>query len=45
MLKQKISLPGLLGGNRISVKTLDLNTEFSNITKQLNAIMEDMLLS
>ncbi len=27
-------------GNRISVKTLDLNLAFSEITKQLNAIVE-----
>lgn len=34
----------IIGGNRISVKTLDLNTDFSNISKQLNAIVEKMLL-
>jgi 5-methylcytosine-specific restriction enzyme subunit McrC len=34
----------IIGGNRISVKTLDLNTDFSNISKQLNAIMEKLLL-
>ena len=34
----------IFGGNRISVKTLDLNTDFSNISKQLNAIVEKMLL-
>jgi len=34
----------IIGGNRISVKTLDLNTDFSNITKQLNAIAEKLLL-
>jgi len=31
-------------GNRISVKTLDLNADFSNISKQLNAIVEKLLL-
>lgn len=31
----------IIGGNRISVKTLDLNTDFSNISKQLNAIVEN----
>ena len=35
----------VISGNRISVKTLDLNTDFSNICKQLNAIVEEMLLS
>jgi 5-methylcytosine-specific restriction enzyme subunit McrC len=30
-------------GNRISVKTLDLNTDFTNITSQLNEIAETML--
>jgi len=34
----------IIGGNRISVKTLNLNTDFSNISKQLNAIVEKMLL-
>ncbi|MGI6096903.1 MAG: 5-methylcytosine restriction system specificity protein McrC, partial [Dethiobacteria bacterium] len=34
----------IVGGNRISVKTLDLNSDFSNISKQLNAIVEKMLL-
>lgn len=34
----------IIGGNRISVKTLDLNTDFSNISKQLNAIAEKLLL-
>ncbi|WP_003545504.1 5-methylcytosine-specific restriction endonuclease system specificity protein McrC [Desulfotomaculum nigrificans] len=34
----------LIGGNRISVKTIDLNTDFSNIAKQLNAIAERLLL-
>lgn len=33
----------VIGGNRISVKTLDLNTDFSNISKQLNAIVEELL--
>ena len=27
----------MMSGNRISVKTLDLNCEFSEITRQLNA--------
>jgi 5-methylcytosine-specific restriction enzyme subunit McrC len=31
-----------MSGNRISVKTLDLNTDFSNIAKQLNAIAEKL---
>lgn len=30
-----------MSGNRISVKTLDLNREFSDIATQLNAIVED----
>lgn len=30
-----------MSGNRISVKTLDLNCEFQVITKQLNAIVEE----
>ena len=34
----------MMGGNRISVKTLDLNTDFSNIANQLNAIAERLLL-
>jgi 5-methylcytosine-specific restriction enzyme subunit McrC len=34
----------MIGGNRISVKTLDLNTDFSNISGQLNAISEKFLL-
>jgi len=34
----------IINGNRISVKTLDLNTDFSNITKQLNTIVENLLL-
>jgi 5-methylcytosine-specific restriction enzyme subunit McrC len=34
----------IIGGNRISVKTLDLNTDFSNIAKQLNTIAERLLL-
>lgn len=34
----------IIGGNRISVKTLDLNSDFSNISKQLNAIVEKLLL-
>ena len=35
----------IISGNRISVKTLDLNTEFSNIAKQLNAIAEKFMES
>jgi len=34
----------IMGGNRISVKTLDLNMDFSNIANQLNAIAERLLL-
>jgi 5-methylcytosine-specific restriction enzyme subunit McrC len=34
----------IISGNRISVKTLDLNTDFSNIAKQLNTIAERLLL-
>lgn len=34
----------IMSGNRISVKTLDLNTDFPNIAKQLNAIAERLLL-
>jgi len=34
----------IIDGNRISVKTLDLNTDFSNITKQLNTLAEKLLL-
>mgnify|MGYP000846290129 CR=1 FL=1 len=34
----------IISGNRISVKTLDLNTDFSNISKQLNAIVEKLLI-
>ncbi len=30
-----------MSGNRISVKTLDLNHEFAEIAKQLNAIVEE----
>lgn len=33
----------MLGGNRISVKTLDLNTDFSNIANQLDTIAERLL--
>ncbi|HHV71865.1 MAG TPA: 5-methylcytosine-specific restriction endonuclease system specificity protein McrC [Clostridia bacterium] len=35
----------VISGNRISAKTLDLNTDFSNICKHLNAIAENFLLS
>ena len=31
----------MMSGNRISVRTLDLNTDFSVISKQLNMIVED----
>jgi len=34
----------IMSGNRISVKTLDLNTEFSNIARQLDSIAERLLL-
>jgi hypothetical protein len=30
----------LMGGNQISVKTLDLNTDFKNIKLQLDKIIE-----
>lgn len=30
-----------MGGNKISVKTLDLNKEFKLITAQLDKIIED----
>jgi 5-methylcytosine-specific restriction enzyme subunit McrC len=33
----------IMGGNRISVKTLDLNTDFRNTAKQLNQIADRML--
>lgn len=33
----------LMSGNRISVKTLNLNTEFDNIKKQLNVLVEKFL--
>lgn len=31
----------LMSGNKISVKTLDLNSDFSEIAAQLNAVIED----
>jgi 5-methylcytosine-specific restriction enzyme subunit McrC len=31
----------LMSGNRISVRTLDLNREFAEIAKQLNEIVKD----
>lgn len=34
----------IISGNRISVKTLDLNTDFSHIAAQLNAIAERLLM-
>lgn len=34
----------IIGGNRISVKTLDLNTDFREIEKQLNKIVEELEL-
>ncbi|KAF1084974.1 5-methylcytosine-specific restriction enzyme subunit McrC [Sporotomaculum syntrophicum] len=34
----------IIGGSRISVKTLDLNADFSNISNQLNVIVEKLLL-
>ena len=34
----------LMSGNRISVKTLDLNTDFSCIAEQLNTLVEKLLL-
>lgn len=33
----------IISGNRIGVKTLDLNTDFKNIKSQLNAIVEEYL--
>ncbi|MDD2211714.1 MAG: 5-methylcytosine-specific restriction endonuclease system specificity protein McrC [Clostridia bacterium] len=33
----------MVSGNRICVKTLDLNTEFANIAEQLNALAERLL--
>lgn len=33
----------LMSGNRISVKTLDLNLEFSDIAKQLNSIADNFI--
>ena len=33
----------LMSGNKISVKTLDLNCEFSQIAEQLNKIIEQYL--
>ena len=30
-----------MGGNKISVKTLDLNKDFPEIAAQLNAIVDD----
>lgn len=33
----------IMSGNKISVKTLDLNCEFSEIAKQLNSIAEEVL--
>ena len=33
----------MMSGNKISVKTLDLNCEFSEIAKQLNSIAEEVL--
>lgn len=34
----------LMSGNKISVKTLDLNCEFSVIASQLNAIADTLFL-
>ena len=31
----------MMSGNQISVKTLDLNCEFSEISSQLNSIVRD----
>ena len=33
----------LMSGNRISVKTLDLDCDFSNVAAQLNKIADDFL--
>lgn len=33
----------IIGGNKISVKTLDLNTSFNNIARQLNKITESFI--
>jgi len=35
----------IIGGNQISVKTLDLNSDFYNICKQLNELVEKLLVS
>ena len=35
----------MMNGNRISVKTLDLNLEFADIVSQLNFIAENYLLA
>ena len=35
----------MMSGNRISVKTLDLNCDFSEITRQLNAIADAFIFS
>lgn len=35
----------VMGGNKISVKTLDLNTDFTWITKQLDLIANDLIKS
>lgn len=34
----------IINGNRISVKTLDLNTDFADICRQLNTIVEKLLI-
>ena len=31
----------LMSGNKISIRTIDLNAEFSDIKKELNSIVED----
>lgn len=35
----------MMSGNKISVKTLDLDCEFSEIAAQLNAIADDFMKS
>ena len=35
----------MMSGNKISVKTLDLNQDFEKIKKQLDSIVEDYLLT
>jgi 5-methylcytosine-specific restriction enzyme subunit McrC len=43
LMKKSSQNDYLMSGNRISVKTLDLNQDFDVIKKQLNSIVEDYL--